>query len=250
MALVDLVIPVYNGEDDIRSCINSLLQWMKDHDNHKWRIIIADNASTDKTLQISNEFQKKYPEIIFVKHIPRKGRGIALRTAWSYSDADVCTFMDVDLSTDLSHISEIVDPIIRHECDICCGSRWLPESKVKRKLFRGMLSWSYNFLLKVLLGLKINDAQCGFKSIRTDVSHKIIPFIKDNNWFFDTELLVLAQKNGYRIKEIPVKWTDNSQTTVTVVKTVKEFLKGIWRLQREGIPVINLNDETIENRSS
>lgn len=250
MVLVDLVIPVYNGEKDISTCVDSLLKWIKDHIGYEWRIVIVDNASTDKTLIVANDYQKRYPEIVFVKHISRKGRGIALRTAWSESEADVCAFMDVDLSTDLCHITEIIKPIVNNECDICCGSRWLSNSEVKRKFFRGILSWSYNFMLRVFLGLRINDAQCGFKSIKTEVSHTIIPLVQDNSWFFDTELLAIAQKNGYRIKEIPVKWIDNSQTTVTVARTIKEFLKGIWRLRLNGIPKTNRSKNTSESQSS
>ena len=146
--------------------------------------------------------------------------------------------MDADLSTDLKHISEIIEPIIKNETQICCGSRWLRNSDVKRDFIRGILSWFYNLILRTMLGLKISDAQCGFKSIRTDVAKKIIPLIEDNNWFFDSELLIIAQKNNFEIKEIPVKWTDNVQTTVTVTKTIIEFLKGVNRMRKNGIPEI------------
>jgi hypothetical protein len=146
--------------------------------------------------------------------------------------------MDADLSADLKHITEIIEPIIKNEAQICCGSRKMQDSSVKTTLMRGILSWLYNSILRTTLGLKIADSQCGFKSIRTDVAKKIIPLVESNGWFFDSELLIIAQKNGLKIKAVPIKWTDDVQTTVIVPKIVSEFLNGIKRMRKNGIPEI------------
>ncbi len=239
MVEIDIVIPVYNEEKDLEKSILKLCNWAEEHPKHKWIVTIANNASTDKTLQVANELKIKFPKTVRVIDIPRKGRGIAIGTSWLKSNSQICAFMDVDLSTALTHIPEIIEPIINNEADLCIGSRWLKESEAGRNFFRGILSWSYNQILKTILHLKTSDAQCGFKGIRTDLAKKIIPLIEDKNWFFDTELLVIAQKNNFRIKEIPVKWTENVLTTVIVTETISEFLKGVWRMKKNGVPDIS-----------
>ena len=239
MVEIDIVIPAYNEEKNLEKSILKLYNWIEEHSKHKWTITIANNASTDKTLQIAKGLEIKFPKIVRVIDISRKGRGVAIGTSWMKSNSQICVFMDVDLSTALTHIPEIVEPIINDGVDLCIGSRWLKESQAQRNFFRGILSWSYNQILKIILHLKTSDAQCGFKGIRTDLAKKIIPLIEDNNWFFDTELLVIAQKNNFKIKEIPVKWTENALTTVIVTETILEFLKGVWRMKKNGIPEIS-----------
>jgi len=235
---IDLVIPVYNAELEIESCVETLLNWIKKYPKYDWRIIIANNCSTDETLNKSLQLEKTYPDKVGVVNVPLKGRGIAVRTAWTNSKADICCFMDVDLSTDLSHIPELVNPIVDGKVDICYGTRWHPQSSVQRNFFRGILSWNYNFFLKYLMDLNVSDAQCGFKAISREAIEKLIPLVKDNKWFFDSELLIIAHRSGYRLKEIPIRWTDNSKSTVIVFKTVIEFLKGVWRMRVQGIPKV------------
>lgn len=238
MVCIDIVIPVYNAEQEIESCIDTLLNWIQKYPKYDWKIIIANNASTDETLNKSLQLEKTYPNKVSVINIPLKGRGIAVRTAWTSSKADVYCFMDVDLSTDLNHIPELINPIVDGNMDICYGTRWHKKSKIKRDFFRGILSWNYNFFLKHLLGLKVSDAQCGFKAVNHNTIEKVVPLVKDNNWFFDSELLLIAQENNFRIKEMPIHWTDNSKSTVIVLKSISEFLKGIWRMRVHGIPKI------------
>lgn len=235
---IDLVIPVYNEEKDIENSVRKLLNWIKKQNIHTYKIVIVNNNSTDNTLKIVKKLELEFSYAVKIINIPQKGRGIALRSAWMISNADICAFMDADLSTDLRFIPEIIEPIVKNEVDICCGSRWHNDSDVKRDFIRGILSWFYNFILRTSLGVKISDAQCGFKSINTSIAKKILPFVEDNNWFFDSELLSIAQKNNIRIKEIPIIWIDNVQTTVTVSKTIMEFLKGIKRMKKNGIPQI------------
>ena len=183
MVEIDIVIPVYNEEKDLEKSILKLCNWAEEHPKHKWMVTIANNASTDKTLQIAKELKIKFPKTVRVIDIPSKGRGIAIGTSWLKSNSQICAFMDVDLSTALTHIPEIIEPIINNEADLCIGSRWLKESEAGRNFFRGILSWSYNQILKTILHLKTSDAQCGFKGIRTDLAKKIIPLIEDKNWW-------------------------------------------------------------------
>ena len=238
MTTIDLVIPVYNEEKDIENSIRKLHYWIKQQNIYFFKIIIVNNNSTDSTLKIAKKLELEFFNHVKVIDIPQKGRGIALRTAWIASDAEICAFMDADLSTDLQYIPKIIEPIVKNEADLCCGSRWLNDSDVKRDFVRGVLSWVYNFILQTFLELKISDAQCGFKSINASVAKKILPLVENNNWFFDSELLAIAQKNNIRIKEIPIKWIDNVQTTVKVTKTILEFLKGVYRMKKNGIPII------------
>jgi len=237
-AEIDLVLPAYNEEKDLEKSILKLYDWIQEHPKYKWMITIACNASTDKTVLIARGLQTKFPKIIKMIDIPMKGKGVAVSTSLLESNSQICVFMDVDLSTDLKHIPEIIEPIINNEADFCIGSRRLKESQIERSLFRGFLSWSYNQILKTILHLEISDAQCGFKGIRTDLAKKIIPLIENKTWFFDTELLIIAQKNNLRIKEIPVKWTEDTQTKVVITKIILELLKGVWRMKKNGIPVI------------
>ena len=240
MKKVDIVIPVYNEEEGLAASLYHLLSWVDVHPLHEWKIVVANNASTDNTINIAHDFEKKFPGQIYVINIPTKGRGIALRKSWTRSEADICVFMDADLSTKLRHLPEIIDAIIIEGYDVCCGSRWLKESVVKRTLFRGIMSWTYNLILKLMLGFKINDAQCGFKAVKTTVAKKILPYVENNDWFFDSEFLIIAQKNNLRIKEIPIEWVDNAQSTVSVIKTIKQFLKEILRIRVNGVPKVTL----------
>ena len=237
MVKVDIVIPVYNEEVNLEKNINILTEWLKNNFKYEWIVTIADNGSTDNTKKIAKDLDMKNKKII-LKEITSKGRGIALRESWLSSTSDICAFMDIDLSTELEYLNEIIYPIVELECEICCGSRWMSSSNVKRGLFRGILSWSYNFILQTTLGLKIKDSQIGFKAIKTDTAKKVIPLIKDNEWFFDTELLLISQKNDLKIKQIPVIWIDHPKSTVVVLKTVKMFLRNVWRMKKDGIPLL------------
>ena len=238
MTRIDMVMPVYNGERYIGESIKKLHKWIKENFYHEFVIVVVNNASTDNTLNIAKKIESELPDEVKVIDIPTKGRGIALRTGWENSNADICAYIDSDLSADLKHISEIIEPIIKNEVQICCGSRRLGDQGGKTTFSRGLLSWSYNFILRRSLGLKISDSQCGFKAIRTDIAKKIIPLVENNGWFFDSELLIIAQKNNLKIKAIPIRWVDDDKTTVIVPKIVREFLNGIIRMRKNGIPKI------------
>ena len=193
---VDIVIPVYNEEKDLENGVLSLRDFLiKIKFPYEFQIIISDNNSIDKTPEIGRKLEKKYPNVKYL-HIPRKGRGIALRTAFMQSNADIVSYMDVDLSTDLTGFPRLIDEIVKGN-DICVGSRLLRDSKVKRCLKREFTSRVYNLILKIMFLNRFTDAEVGFKAFKTEKIKKLLPIIEDNIWFFDTEILVRAEKRGY-----------------------------------------------------
>jgi glycosyltransferase involved in cell wall biosynthesis len=236
MARIDLVLPVYNEERQLAESVHTLLEWCGRHPEHAWRIVIADNASTDRTLEMARGLEADTGGAARALHIPVKGRGIALRTAWLTSDADVRAYMDVDLATDIEAIPALIDPIAAGEVDVAFGTRLAPGSHTTRGLKREVISRTYVFLLRHLMGLDVSDAQCGFKAISRAAAVELVPLVRDNAWFFDSELLWVAQRNAYRLREVPVRWTDDPDSRVRIVRTAIEDLKGIVRLRRHAVP--------------
>jgi len=245
-AVVDVIIPVYNEELDLSASVLRLDHYLADSFPYDYRVIIADNASTDSTFEIARRLEDRHPHIRAV-HLDAKGRGRALRQVWLDSDADVVAYMDVDLSTDLKALLPLVAPLVSGHSDLAIGTRLSRGSRVVRGPKREFISRSYNFILKASLGASFSDAQCGFKAIRRDVADRLLPLVEDNNWFFDTELLVLAERAGLRIHEVPVDWVDDPGSTVNIIDTAVEDLKGVWRLLRGfatgRIPVARLRAE-------
>lgn len=225
----DVVIPVFNEQEQLRDSILKLRNFMKDNLKIPWHITVADNGSTDGTLNLARQLGKEYPEVKAI-HIEQKGRGRALRRVWLESQSDILSYMDVDLSTDLSAFPPLVGAIIQGY-DIAIGSRLSRGAKVKRSLKREITSRAYNIIVKLIHQTKFSDAQCGFKAISRKVAQELLPLTKDNEWFFDTELLILAEKKGYRIKEIPVQWVEDPGSTVKVLKTAYKDIKGLLRLK-------------------
>ena len=233
---VTIVIPVYNEEADLPNCIATLSEFITENQAYAWDILIADNASIDNTRQVSESLCREYASVDYF-YVPQKGRGRALRLAWLRSTSDILCYMDVDLSTDLLHLPEIIDSV-SGEYDIAVGSRLSKESQVKRSVRREIISQSYNLIIKTLFFTQFPDAQCGFKAITNKAAHQIVPLIKNNYWFFDTELLLIAAKRGFRIRSIPVKWDEDPSSSVRVMSTAWEDIKGLLRLRIGGIPRI------------
>ncbi len=227
---LDIVIPVYNEANDLRKSITTLVRYLGDHlKDFVWMVTIADNASTDATLTIAKEVSRKIKNV-HVVHLDQKGRGRAVKYVWQKSQADIVSYMDVDLSTDLKHFPPLVRSLLRGY-DIAIGSRNVRGARVYgRNLMRTATSKGYIMLIKFLFWVHFTDAQCGFKAVTRQVAHKLIPKVVDNEWFFDTELLILAEKLGYRIYDEPVTWIDNPGSTVRVLSTVKGDLMGLKRL--------------------
>ncbi|MDM4718844.1 glycosyltransferase [Micromonospora sp. WMMA1363] len=230
-AVLDVVIPVYNEENDLGPCVRRLHAHLREHFPYPFRITIADNASVDGTLDVARALAAELADV-GVLHLDAKGRGRALRAAWSASPAPVLAYMDVDLSTDLAALLPLVAPLISGHSDLAVGTRLARTSRVVRGAKREVISRAYNLLLRGTLAARFSDAQCGFKAIRADVAGRLLPLVQDTGWFFDTELLVLAQRAGLRIHEVPVDWVDDPDSRVDVVATVLADLRGIGRLGR------------------
>ena len=229
MTTIDVVLPVYNEEHVLAQSVATLKQFLKENLPHPFRIVIADNASTDKTWELAQALSQEHSDVICL-HLDQKGRGQALRYAWLDSSADIVSYMDVDLSTALEAFPRLIQAI-EEGYDVAVGSRHLPGSSVKRSLGRQLTSRSYNFLIKALFRTQFSDAQCGFKALSREAAHKLVPLIQDQEWFFDTELLILAHKKGCRIKEIAVAWIEDPDSRVSIPKTALQELKGLLRMR-------------------
>lgn len=229
--VLDVVVPVYNEERDLDSCVRQLHETLTNWFPHQFRITVADNASTDSTLTVAHRLADQLPEVEVV-HLPEKGRGRALHRVWSASDAAVLAYMDVDLSTDLAALPPLVAPLLSGHSDVAIGSRLARGAQVVRGPKRELISRGYNLLLRGALATRFSDAQCGFKAIRADVAARLLPHVTDTGWFFDTELLVLAERSGLRIHEVPVDWVDDPDSRVDVLATALADLRGIARLIR------------------
>jgi glycosyltransferase involved in cell wall biosynthesis len=232
MASVDIIFPVYNEEHVLAESVATLRKFLAQGFAHQYRIVVADNASTDGTLAVAQRLAEKHTDVASL-HIPQKGRGRALRAAWLASPADVLSYMDVDLSTGLEAFPPLIKAIAEDGYGVATGSRLARKSKVDRSLKRTVLSRGYNLIIKAMMQTRFSDAQCGFKAISREVPERVLPLVQDNNWFFDTELLVLAEKMGYRIKDIPVRWVEDKDTRVKIGSTVSEDLRGLWRMRRQ-----------------
>ncbi|CAI9402863.1 bifunctional glycosyltransferase family 2/GtrA family protein [Nocardioides sp. T2.26MG-1] len=230
VTMLEVVIPVYNEERDLEASVERVLDHLG---RMPWssRVTIADNASTDGTAVVARRLAHTYADVRVV-HLAEKGRGRALKKAWLGSDAAVLVYMDVDLSTDLNALLPLVAPLISGHSDLAIGSRLGHGSRVDRGPKRELISRCYNLLLRGALRARFSDAQCGFKAIRADVAREVLPLVEDDAWFFDTELLVLAERAGLRIHEVPVDWVDDPDSTVDIVRTAVDDLRGIARLGR------------------
>ena len=197
-----------------------------------WQIVVADNASTDKTAVIVQEIADNEPRLFYFQ-LNQKGKGLAVISAWRQFSADIYCFMDADLAVDLIALPELIKAI-KDGADVALGSRRLPGSKVKRRLLKKIISWHYNFLARAMLKSKISDHPCGFKAVNQKVIKEILPKIKNQQWFFDTELLILAERAGYRIKEISVNWTEpiGRQSRTPTLKLSFDYLREVWRLKQ------------------
>ncbi|MFJ4658503.1 glycosyltransferase [Nocardia sp. NPDC088792] len=229
--VVDVVIPVYNEEADLGPCVRRLHAFLALSFPFPARITIADNASTDATMEVANQLVDQLDGVRVV-HLDRKGRGRALREVWQHSDAQIVAYMDVDLSTDLNALLPLVAPLVSGHSDLAIGTRLAASSRVVRGPKREFISRSYNLILRTSLQAKFSDAQCGFKAMRTDVAKVVLPLVEDGEWFFDTELLVIAERIGLRIHEVPVDWIDDPDSSVDIVDTARKDLLGVWRVGR------------------
>ena len=229
---VEFILPVLNEEKIISASVSTIYNFLNAHfEDYNWQITIADNGSTDKTAAISKLLSTKFDRVNYIR-IAQRGRGRALKQCWTASKSDIVGYMDIDLSTQLDDVRPLLDSISQNKYDVAIGSRLIEGSIVEgRSRRREFTSRSYNKIIQLMFSVNFNDAQCGFKAISRSVANQIVPLIKDNGWFFDTELLIIADKCGYRIKELPVRWSDDPDTRVKVLSTALYDLCGLARLK-------------------
>jgi glycosyltransferase involved in cell wall biosynthesis len=227
--LIEITVPVLNEEQALEASIRWLHTYLLGRFPFAFHITIADNGSTDTTPEIAAQLERELPEVTWLR-LEERGRGRALREAWSASEADVLCYMDVDLSTDLDALLPLVAPLVSGHSDLAIGSRLTHGARVSRGAKREVISRAYNVILKASLRSRFSDAQCGFKAIRRDAATALLPAVEDNGWFFDTELLVLAERRGLRIHEVPVDWDDDPDSRVDVVHTAVTDLRGVARM--------------------
>jgi glycosyltransferase involved in cell wall biosynthesis len=230
-SLIDVVVPVHDEQRTLRANIDVLVDYLERELPFRWRVTIADNASSDATPRIAVEIAAAHPDVHYLR-LERKGRGLALRTAWLASPADVVSYMDVDLSTNLESFLPLVAPIVSGHSELAIGSRLARQARVRRQVKRELLSRGYNGIVRAGFRSGFSDAQCGFKAVRAEIARLLLPHVEDDGWFFDTELLLLAERNGLRIHEVPVDWVEDLDSRVALVPTIASDLRGLWRVRR------------------
>ena len=229
--LVNVTLPVYNEEKILSASVRTLHEFLTHRCRFDWEIVIADNASTDGTLSVAGELARQFTGVR-VAHLDQKGRGRALKSVWLQSSADILSYMDIDLSSNLFAFPPMIEALISGGFDIAIGSRLLKASTTRRSLKREIISRGYNYLVKSFFLTKFSDAQCGFKAITKQVAGDLLPKVEDVGWFFDTELLILAEKKGFRIFDLPVSWIEDLDSRVKIVHTAVEDIKGLIRVRR------------------
>ncbi|VXC20156.1 Glycosyl transferase family 2 [Arthrobacter sp. 9V] len=246
LPVLDITLPVFNEEIRLEENLRRLHAHLTSTFPHTFRITVADNASTDKTLRIAERLARELPELMVVR-FQQRARGNALRRVWLSSPAPVLAYMEADLSTDLSALAPLLAPLLSGHSDLAIGTRLARTSHSYRGAPREFISRGYNAVLRTVLGAGFSDAQSGFKAIRADVAQRLLPYVKDDGWFFDTELLVIAERSGLRVHEVPVDWAEDPNSSVDVVRTALADLRGMARLTRDlargRVPVSRLRRE-------
>ena len=227
---VDVVIPVLNEAHVLKTSVATVRDFLKDNLPYQWKVVIVDNGSTDGTFEIAKALASVHRDVEFV-FLEERGRGRALRKAWQSSTADIVLYTDVDLSTELAALPKVVNALVDNDYDIAIGSRLTKSSRTKRSLKREITSRTYNFLLKCIFFTKFTDAQCGFKAVTRQIVDEIVPEVRDEYWFFDTELLILAEKRGCKIKDIPVRWVEDDDSRVKLISDSWRMLRNVFRLR-------------------
>jgi glycosyltransferase involved in cell wall biosynthesis len=231
MHYINVTIPAFNEEHILANSTARVAAFLAANCVHSSEILIANNASEDRTLEIAHQLKGQYSNV-HVLHLGEKGRGRAIKRAWLESTADILCYMDVDLSTDLAFLPMLIEPLLSDRTDLAVGSRLLSPALTKRGFKREFISRSYNLLVKAFFRTRFSDAQCGFKAITREAASELLPLVEDQGWFFDTELLVLAEKLGYRIFDLPVRWTDDPDSRVKILRTALDDIRGMIRVRQ------------------
>jgi len=227
---VDVVIPVLNEAHVLEKSVCTVRDFLARNLPHRWRVLIVDNGSTDGTDRVAKSLAARFDDVAFM-FLTERGRGRALRHAWTKSRADVVCYTDVDLSTELAALPKLVDGILFEGYEVGTGSRLLPDSRTTRSFRREFISRTYNFLVRLVLRTTFSDAQCGFKVVSRKAVDAVVPYVRDESWFFDTELLTLAEKWGYRIMDLAVRWEEDDDSRVKIVRTAWDDIRGVLRVR-------------------
>lgn len=228
-----VVVPVYNEEIDLPKNLPKLVSFLNQKmAKYDWEIVIADNASTDQTPEIGRKIAQQNSKIKYLR-LPQKGRGRALKTAWGKSKSEFLSYMDIDLSSDLEYFPKLIESL-ENGNDIAIGSRLARGAKVYgRPILREIMSRGYSFLFRMLFWTSFKDAQCGFKAVKKEAAIQVLKQVQDDGWFFDSEFLIIAEKSGLKITEVPIVWRDDPASTVKVAKTAWGDIGGLFRLLTE-----------------
>jgi len=226
--LVEIVVPVYDEVATLAANVEVLLAYLREEFPFRYRIVIADSAGVEGTRAVAASLAARHEEVTLLG-LGRKGRGVALRTAWLASDADVVSTIDVDLSTQLESFLPLVAPVLSGHSELAVGTRLAHDAGIGRRLERDLV---YNGLIRAAFRVGFSDARCGFKAIRADVARRLLPFVEDDGSFFDTELLLLAERNGLRIHEVPVDRSEDLDSRVELLPAIAADLRGLWRMRR------------------
>jgi glycosyltransferase involved in cell wall biosynthesis len=229
--LVEIVVPVKDEAVTLRRNVEHLVQGLTTSFPFRWIVTIADNGSTDDTADLADRLAAELGPVR-VRHLELPGRGRALAAAWTASNADVVSYLDVDLSTNLSALLPLVAPLVSGHSEVAIGSRLARGARVRRQWRRELLSRTYNGLIHLMFSNGFTDAQCGFKALRVEAVAQLVPRVLDTGWFFDTELLLLAERDGLRIHEVPVDWVEDLDSRVRLGPTVRDDLRGLLRMRR------------------
>ena len=227
---INLTLPVFNEARILEKSVADILSCLRSFDL-AFEICIVDNGSVDETLELAKRLASAYSQLS-VKSFLKPGRGRAIKTSWLSSDAEIRCYMDIDLSTELSCLADLLSPLITEEADISIGSRHLSNSAVVRSLKRELISRINVSATNFLTGLALTDFQCGFKACSRNAVEKLLPITQDNDWFFDTELLVYASYYGFRIHQEPVRWKEDPDSRVKIISTAIHNLRGLFRIRR------------------
>lgn len=232
----EITVPVLNGESELVQNVETVLNFLsnKHFNKFQWSVVIADNGSTDKTGELSKNMVKKYSGLVKYIRLQEPGVGRALKVSWSQSSADIVGYFDLDLSTDLNHLFETFSKLVYQDYDIVYGTRLNKGSHITgRSLKREITSRVFNFVLKIYLNVKISDGMCGFKFLKRNILKELLnDGVVSNGWFFSTELLVVGEKRGYKLYELPVKWTDSGNSRVKILPLTIEYLRAMRKLKK------------------
>ncbi len=229
---VSIILPAHNEEDVLRSTVQELQDWSTSND-HPLQIIIVEDGCTDATPEISADLAKAHDNVRHIHKEHRLGKGVAVETGFDAAETDIICFMDVDRATPVDCLDDLLQPIEQGTADITVGSRYLSDSDADRNPTRSIMSRGYNALINGLFHTGIADHQCGFKAMRAAVFDELQDDITDGAWFWDAEMLVVAQRQGYTVQEVPVRWEERDDSAVGVIPVSAQLLQGAVRLKSE-----------------